>query len=258
MTPTIRSATAEASSGRAGAVLTRRLPRGSGQPLSAQGAGRGSRSWGVVLLASLLVVGSGLAVAAWGLNAGDRVSVVAIGTNIAKGQEVSRSDLVSVSVAGLPDAVPIADVDQVVGEVAATDLLAGQVLTANLVTPSAVVPAEGEATVGLALDPNRVPAGLVPGDLVDVVAVPSADSGAVQPGTATPQVLATSAEVLVVDDAASVSGQQTITLVVAAAEASTVATYSAQGLVAVVEVALPADRSGSTTQGSQDATGDNP
>ena len=38
-----------------------------------------NRSWGLVTLAALLVVGLGLAVAAWGLHVGQKESVLAIG-----------------------------------------------------------------------------------------------------------------------------------------------------------------------------------
>ena len=52
-------------------------------------------------LAALLVVGLGLAVAAWGLRAGEKDSVLAVRTPIAKGHQIDRADLVSTSVAAV-------------------------------------------------------------------------------------------------------------------------------------------------------------
>jgi hypothetical protein len=186
----------------------------------------------------MLVVGTGLAVAAWGLRVGDKESVLAVGQSIAKGQVIDREDLVSTSVAGITAAIPVAAIDSVVGKTASVDLVPGQVLTAAMFT-STPVPATGESVVGLALDPTRVPgAGLDPGDVVDVVAVPGGeDAQADLADLDTPEVLAAAAEVYDVGGTSTAGGQVLVTLVVDAKDAARIAAYSTQNRVAVIETA---------------------
>src|SRR3954453_13682907 len=105
---------------------------------------RRTRSWGLVTLAALLVLGTGLAVAAWGLNAGQKTSVISIGQSIAKGQPIGREDLVSTSVAGVKGAIPVDQLNSVVGKTAAVDLVQGQILTSPMFT-SSPVPAAGNS-----------------------------------------------------------------------------------------------------------------
>src|SRR3954468_23449255 len=90
------------------------LLSGDQRPATGRQAPR-TRSWGLVVLAALLVVGTGLAVTAWGLRVGDKESVIAVGQPIPKGQVINRSDLVSTSVAGFDAAIPVAELDSVVG-----------------------------------------------------------------------------------------------------------------------------------------------
>ena len=197
-----------------------------------------NRSWGLVTLAALLVVGLGLGVAAWGLQVGDKSSVLAIGKPVAKGQVVERGDLVSKSVAGVGEAIPVEDLDTVVGQTAAVDLVAGQILTSAMVAAEPV-PAAGQSVVGLALDPTRVPsAGLAPGDQVDLIAVPAGEGAQGDTAdTEAPEVLAEAAEVYAVGGKATAGGQLLLTVVVNAEEAAKIAAYSTQNRVAVVETA---------------------
>lgn len=198
-----------------------------------------NRSWGLVIVAALLVVGTGLAVAAWGLHAGQRESVLAISSPIAKGQVVERKDLVSTSVSGVNGAVPVGEVGSIVGKTAAVDLVSGQILTNQMVT-SGAVPAQGQSTVGLALDPTRAPgAGLDPGDVVTVIAVPGGDN-APRSGSDeidNPTVLASNAGVYAVGGQQTSGGQQLVTLVVPAKDAARIAAYSTQNRIALVETA---------------------
>lgn len=194
------------------------------------------RSWGLVSLAALLVVGSGLAVAAWGLSAGQKESVLVVNGAIAKGEVIEREDLVSKAVAGLDDTVPVGSANSVVGQTAAVDLVEGQILGSAMFT-NAPVPGVGKATVGLALEASRVPgAGLQPGDSVDVIAIPAgeqADSEALD----SPLALAKSAQVYAVGGEPAAGGQVLVTLIVPAPSAAQIAAYSTQNRVAVVETA---------------------
>ncbi|WP_165821186.1 SAF domain-containing protein [Nocardioides gansuensis] len=199
-----------------------------------------TRSWGLVTLAALLVIGSGLTVAAWGLHAGEKVSVLVMATGVAKGQVVEREDLASRAVAGVSDAIAAEAVDTVIGQTAVVDLVQGQILTAAMLTAEPV-PGPGESMIGLALDPTRVPgAGLEAGDQVDVIAVPgngSNNSSAPDSALDDPVLLASGAQVYDVGGEAAAGGQLLVTLIVDESTASKVAAYSTQNRVAVVETA---------------------
>jgi hypothetical protein len=200
---------------------------------------------GLVTLSALLVLGLGLGVAAWGLQVGDKASVLAIGEPVAKGQVVERGDLVSTSVSGVGGAVPVEEMDRVVGKTAGVDLVAGQILTPAMVAADPV-PGPGRSVVGLALDPTRVPsAGLAPGDQVDVIAVPSGEDGQTDSAAAeAPGVLAEAAQVYAVGGEATGGGQLLLTVVVDAREAAEIAAASTQNRVAVVETAPDAGSGG--------------
>ena len=219
-----------------------------GERRATQG-GQRHRSWGLVTVAALSVLGTGLAVAAWGLHAGQKESVLALGEPVSKGQVIARDDLVTTSVSGACAASSRAcslsvrrscssEINTVVNQTAAVDLVDGQILTSQMFAASAV-PASGEATVGLALDPARVPgAGLDPGDVVDVIAVPGGDTAQKDSAALdTPEVLAADASVYSVEGAATAGGQVLVTLVVDAADAARISAYSTQNRVAVVETA---------------------
>jgi len=202
--------------------------------------GQRHRSWGLVTFAALSVLGSGLAVAAWGLHAGQKESVLAIGEPVSKGQVIARDDLVTTSVSGVSGAIPVGEINTVVNQTAVVDLVDGQILTSEMFVASPL-PAAGQATVGLALDPARVPgAGLDPGDVVDVIAVPGGDTAQKDPAALdTPEVLAEGASVYSVEGAATAGGQVLVTLVVNSADAARISAYSTQNRVAVVETAPP-------------------
>ena len=89
----------------------------SGERRATQGAQR-HRSWGLVTVAALSVLGTGLAVAAWGLHAGQKESVLAIGEPVAKGQVIAREDLVTTSVSGVSGAIPVSEINNVVNQTA--------------------------------------------------------------------------------------------------------------------------------------------
>lgn len=218
------------------------------------------RSKGLILLAALLVLIIGLAGAAWGLHAGQKSSVLGIGHQVSKGQVIQRDDLVSMSVAGASGTIPVGQIGTVVGKTAAVDLVPDQLLTKDMIT-SAAVPSAGKATVGLALDPTRVPsAGLQPGDVVDVIAVPAGDTGQVDSQALdSPAVLADDAEVYSTsassggafssenkDNGGQVSGSLIlVTLVVDDGDAARISAYSTANRVAVIETAPPGATKGS-------------
>jgi hypothetical protein len=99
---------------------------------------------------------------------------------IAVTADVQRGALITADQVGVANAVrdpalaplPAERMDDVIGLRAASDLVAGSLLTEASVT-AAVVPAAGEAVVGVALSPAQVPGEpLLPGDVVLVVDTP--------------------------------------------------------------------------------------
>ena len=212
-------------------------------PVLATRSGR-RRSWSAVTLSALLVVASGLAVAAWGLHAGQKESVVTVRGDLVEGHVIERSDLASASVAGVGDSIPLAQIDTVVGKTTTVDLVAGQILTGAAIT-SSTMPAPGQAMVGLSLDPTRVPVlGLAAGDRVDVIAVPGPQDAGVSVATDggqgdldAPEVLATGAFVFSAQGDAVTGGQLQVTVVVASDAAARIAAYSTQDRLALVVTA---------------------
>ena len=194
------------------------------------------RRKGLLAFAGLMIAGSALAGAVLFSQAGQRDEVLAVGDDVAKGHVITEDDLVRTSVAGVDGAVPVSAIDTIVGTTATVDMVAGQILTDAMVTNDPV-PGEGNATVGLSLDPSRAPStGLNAGDLVTVVAVPG---GSVDLSVSTaldaPRVLAREAEVLDVKGSATEGGTVLVTVIVDESDAASIAAYSAAGLVAVVE-----------------------
>ena len=199
-----------------------------------------SKRTGLVVAAALMVIVFGLGFALLLSQAGEKTSVLTIREPVSKGQVVERENLVSKQLAGASGAIETADAGTVVGKVAAVDLVAGQILNRAMVTAEPV-PGKGKATVGLSLDPSRVPsAGLKPGSVVNVVAVPDGESGGPADVLNTPPLLAEAAEVYSVDGAAKEGGGLLVTLVVDAGESARLAAYSTSNRVAVVETS-PAD-----------------
>jgi hypothetical protein len=100
--------------------------------------------------------------------------VIAVTADVQRGAVITADD---VDVANaVPDPalapLPAGRMDEVIGLRAATDLVAGSLLTEASVTP-AVVPTAGEAVVGVALNRAQVPGEpLLPGDVVLVVNTP--------------------------------------------------------------------------------------
>ncbi|MDR2896924.1 MAG: SAF domain-containing protein [Propionibacteriaceae bacterium] len=104
------------------------------------------------------------------LNQSREVLIVAV--DIPQGARIARSDLTTARLAA-DDSIatmPAGNLDQLLGRFAATDLLAGSLLTPES-TSQQVTPAAGQAEIGLVLAPNQHPAGrLLVGDKVQLVA----------------------------------------------------------------------------------------
>ncbi|GAA2537020.1 SAF domain-containing protein [Pseudonocardia hydrocarbonoxydans] len=152
-----------------------------------------------------------------------RQGAVALTRALPFGTTIQLSDLREVRLPGDAGLATIAwtDVDTVVGQLASTDLRAGQVVTPDSVTTERV-PAPGEAVVGLAIEPGRAPSTpLEPRDAVLVVL-----GGGSPPRQA----------VVVRAGGPDVSGRSTVDVLVPQADAEELALASVAGQIAIVLV----------------------
>ena len=117
-------------------TLPRRPPAPAGRaaPSVVPGGGR-QRRWSLALVAVLLTLGSALAFVVLWMNAGERKPVLAMANDVAAGQVIQADDLkvVRVSADGGVALVASSARDQVVGQPAATNLLADTLLSASAV-----------------------------------------------------------------------------------------------------------------------------
>ena len=105
-----------------------------------------------------------------------QTTVVAATRTIYRGETVRPSDLTPVTVTGSAglNAVPAAQLEQLVGRKAAFDLVKGAWVPAGAIADT-VIPAKGRAVVGVKLGQGRAPVGLLtPGSHLRLVSLPSA------------------------------------------------------------------------------------
>jgi hypothetical protein len=184
-----------------------------------------------LIVASVLLVILGALASAWAYTSlGNAQEVVAVRTDIARGQLITAECLQVVRIGVDPALHTVAgsDASRLVGQRAAVDLKAGQLLVPEAVT-SAVVPGPGKSAVGLALSAAQMPSEpLVVGDKVRIVSTPGAqgDVGATAP-------IVFGGDVITVSDRAS-DGTTAVTVQVDADKAPELAARSASGKVALV------------------------
>lgn len=103
------------------------------------------------------------------------VPVIGVRDTITKGTIIERGDLTTMQVGNDPNlhAIPVAEVDSVVGRRAATDLPAGGIVPAESVT-DALVPAKGHSVIGIFAKDGAAPlTGIEPGTHVRLVPLPA-------------------------------------------------------------------------------------
>ena len=115
--------------------------------------------------------------------------MIGVRDTITKGSVIEREDLTTMQVGEDPNlhAIPVADLNQVVGRRAATDLPAGGIIPTESVT-DALVPPKGHSIIGiLAKDGSAPLTGIGPGTRIRLVPLPATQdqpnpaSGAPQP-----------------------------------------------------------------------------
>lgn len=168
----------------------------------------------------------------------DLRAVLVIAEPVPAGAVITAEDLEVVEVSGVGGAISSADSDSVVGGTAAVGLVDGQILTRDMVTTDPL-PGPNERVVGLQLDATRAPAGLIPGDVVVVLAVPPAGDPSTPDELDDPTVLAPSATVA---SATTIEGAGTrLTLLLPEPVADRVTAYVAAGRVALVQAPVGGD-----------------
>lgn len=165
---------------------------------------------------------------------GDRVSVVAVAQPVAFGEELQEGDLVEVGIAADDRLSPVlwADVDDVVGMTAATDLLPGSLLTMSALTGDPI-PGEGQELVPIALQASQLPAiGLQPRDEVQLVATGAGQVAGAGEEPATVPRPATGMVVRV--GAATATGVVVVDVLVDSGDGAELAMLAADGRIALV------------------------
>lgn len=196
-------------------------------------AGRRSRlpemAIGVVLM-----VAFALGAVLWHMSATDKTPVLALASAVGRGEVIEPADLrvVYVETDGPIAHLPRSASSELVGRVAVADLEEGTLLTrGHALARASLSPEDG--VVGLALDPGQFPAlGLVPGDLVNVVAG-TVDASSSSAGSEA--VLARRAEVYAVEEIGS-QGRQFVSLRMPEEAANQVAAVAERGPVRLVMV----------------------
>lgn len=110
----------------------------------------------------------------------EETTVVSAAQTVYRGEVLERADLSTVRVRGgtLPDTLPAANLDQLVGQRAVFDLPAGTLVTGAAVS-AAELPTEGRSVVGLRLATGRAPQALLfPSSPVRLVALAPASTDA--------------------------------------------------------------------------------
>jgi hypothetical protein len=188
-----------------------------------------------VALGGLLVIVCVLAYAYGAVQLGDRIQVLAAARSVAVGQEITAADLKQVSAArdsGV-QLIPAAQAGQVVGRTAVVPLVAGTLLTPELLGDAAFPPA-GKVTASVALKPGQYPQGLAAGARVIAYVSASPQNGQPAPaassaGGATPARVP--AVVLGVDLAGDGQGATVVTLLLDATDGPRLAAAPAGGVV---------------------------
>ena len=192
------------------------------------------RRAGMVSLAVLLIVRGAAAAGLLALRIDSRTPVVVARAHIAAGQQITADALTTTPVAGEGlSLIPADQLNQLVGRYAATDIPAGRLLDAQMISGSGLLK-QGRAAVGVVLKPGRAPAsGLHTGDTVQVI---RAVDGA-------PEVLSSNATVSTVNQASGGSfgsgGDASATIVVDSADAPKIAAAVAADQVVIVLLSRP-------------------
>lgn len=200
----------------AGGAPATRVPRGR------------RRSRGQLVLGVLLIAGCAAAGSAVYASADSATTVVVAARDIPVGAQLTQDDLAAAELSGAGvTAISGGDAGLLLGQTATTAIPSGALLHADMVQQDPP-PAEGEVSVGLALEPGRLPAELTAGRDVRVLLVPAAQEAGSDPEG---QALAEVARVLSVS--ADPSGMWLVSVQVPQESADAVSAAAAVGRVSL-------------------------
>lgn len=188
------------------------------------------RRWGRIGGGVFAAVVGGWLFASLYLSADDRVEVLAVATDIGRFDVIDRSDLRVVTIGEDTDiaSIPASRLDELVGRVASTDIVAGGLLVDGQLLPAGdrLVTAD-EAIVGLLVGPGDSPTtGMTRGAVVSVVIRPAAGTN----GT----VAEVPGWIAGIGGEVSSSGDRPVEVVVARSEAARVSAAAADRRVTIV------------------------
>ena len=193
------------------------------------------RRWGRLALGIGLVVFWVWGTLAVVVTAGDHDEVVAVAAGVDRFELIEQSDLkiVQVGTVGDVDTVPAGDLDDLVGRVAAVDLVSGSLLAPDELVPEGDrVVGAGEAVVGARLRPGEFPPeGVHVGSGILVVVRPAQVAAGGASG-----VSEVGGWLLSVGDADETTGETSFSVVVPRSDAPTVTAAAADGRVSLVMV----------------------
>jgi SAF domain len=199
----------------------------------------------LAVAAVLLILVSAAVIATLYVRVGDREEVLAVARTVPVGQQLTAADLKRARISSDPGlrTIPVAAARQVIGQVAATTLLPGTLLSPDQLGPSQL-PGSGQAIVGLDLKGAQMPLSaerLQPGAKVRIVATPAADGAQTGPGNSAEggrAVLVDQAEVFSVD---TVEARETVhvAVVLAQADVAKVLRAGAAGQVGLAVLPTP-------------------
>jgi hypothetical protein len=193
------------------------------------------RKPGLIAVAVLLVVGMALVGVVLVNRAAAKADVLIVHQSVSAGHVIEADDLGSVQLSGGIRAIAASNLHTVVGQVAAVDLVPGQVVNRDMLTAESVPP-PGKSMIGLSLAPGQLPGdGIAPGDAVQLVAVPS-KSDADSPLLDRPEVLGSAATVYAARPDTTTGGNMLVTVIVPSDEAARLATYGSAGKVALIKL----------------------
>ncbi|MEU1721782.1 hypothetical protein ACNF49_52155 [Actinomadura sp. ATCC 39365] len=184
-------------------------------------------------LAVLLILGGALATTLLVLRSGDRVSAIRITQQVGAGQKFDEGMLEEVKIASDTgvDYVAWSRRSEVIDSFAAVTILPGTLLTNQMGSKASDELGPGKATVGLALKPGQMPAGIQQGDRVQVVYVPN------RTAQGQSRVLAESALVFSTGDKNRTGGNSgQITVIVDSSDSPQILAYASSGEIAVAEL----------------------
>jgi len=188
------------------------------------------RRWGRIGVGAAAAVAGAWIAAALVTSAGSRSEVLVVADDVGQFETVERSDLRVTRIATDPavDTVSAAELDSIVGQVAATDLRAGSLLSPQQLVPAGQrLVADGEAIVGARLAPGDAPLrDLSRGAAVLVVLRPAAGESA-DPATV-------EGWLLDLGEPDGTTGERSASLVVPRADADEVAAAAGDKRVSIV------------------------